>query len=273
LENRETKILPFKRHRWQILNGSGIKIIGTVLMVLDHLHQMFILRGAPDWLNWFGRPAAPLFIFLCAEGFYYTRDRKRYLLLLLIGSLFMSTMNRILTSVMFMEEVALINNIFGTLFLSTFYMGMIDLLRQGAGEKKPGRVLLALGGMLLPLLAGLGLLAALAAENRTALVILLFVPNPLSAEGGFAMIIMGILFYMLRKYRFAQVGVLIIISTLSWFTTMSPAGVPDAQWLMVLAIIPIILYNGSRGRQGKYFFYVFYPAHIYLFYTIAWLIR
>ena len=35
----------------------------------------------------------------------------------------------------------------------------------------------------------------------------------------------------------------------------------------VLALIPILLYNGRRGRQTKvmqYGFYIFYPAHLLL---------
>jgi hypothetical protein len=273
LEKSKAKILPFKRNNWQILSGSDIKIIGVVLMIMDHLHQIFIAQGVPYWFSWFGRPVASMFIFLCAEGFYYTRNKKKYLLRLLAGFLFMSAMNRVLGTVMFMEEVALINNIFGTLFVSAFYMGMIDLFRRSAQEKKAWKLFLALGGVLLPILAGLGLIAALGAENRTAVTILLFIPSPLIVEGGFALVIMGVLFYILRKYRLAQIGVLVLISAISWFTAVSPEGVRDFQWLMVFAVIPLILYGGKRGRRDKYFFYVFYPAHVYLFYLIAWLIR
>jgi hypothetical protein len=55
-----------------------------------------------------------------------------------------------------------------------------------------------------------------------------------------------------------------------WFATR---GSSDFQWLMVFAAIPLFLYNGKRGRGGKYFFYIFYPAHIYLFYVIAWFLN
>lgn len=271
METKETKIPLFKHFEQHGLSGNSIKIIGLVLMTLDHIHQMFNAHGAPAWLNWFGRPVAAMFIFLCAEGFYHTRNKARYLLQLLIGFLFMSAMNHVLTSLMLMEDVVLINNIFGTLLMAAFYMGTIDLFRKGIREKKAPAIALALGGMILPLLVGAVFLAAMAAKNWTAVMVLVFIPNPITVEGGIVMVFMGVLFYLLRKYRLAQAGVVLVISALAWFRR-DPGGW-DLQWLMVLAVIPLILYNGKRGSGNKYFFYIFYPAHIYLLYITAWLIR
>jgi hypothetical protein len=208
-----------------------------------------------------------MFLFLCAEGFYYTRSKKRYMLLLLTGFIFMTAVSMILSRLMPLETVVLTNNIFGTLFMAAYYMWMIDALRRGILRKKTPSVLLAIGGILLPFVLGLGILAALQAENHLAVMILLFLPNPFTVEGGLVLILMGVLFYLLRNWRLAQAAVILAAGILTWF---SGSG---AQWLMVTAIIPILLYNGQRGRGNKYFFYIFYPAHIYLFYIIAWLIR
>lgn len=41
------------------------------------------------------------------------------------------------------------------------------------------------------------------------------------------------------------------------------------QRLCALAMIPIALYNGKRGRNIKYFFYIVYPGHL----LILWLIK
>ena len=37
----------------------------------------------------------------------------------------------------------------------------------------------------------------------------------------------------------------------------------------VISVIPILLYNGKPGRRMKYFFYIFYPAHLLLLYGIS----
>lgn len=43
--------------------------------------------------------------------------------------------------------------------------------------------------------------------------------------------------------------------------------------MMILAAIPIVLYNGEKGRGMRNFFYIFYPAHIAIFAIISFFMQ
>jgi hypothetical protein len=254
------------------LSGGAIKIIGIILMTMDHLHQMFVNQGAPLWLNWLGRPVAAMFLFLCAEGFHYTRSKTIYLLRFLGAFILMNFGNEILTKSFSVGDVALINNIFGTLCVSAFYMLMVDLLREGIQEKKPGRILLALGGMFLPLIVGfalMDLLFRISPPSRIVTTLFFLIPTPITAEGGVFQVGIGVAFYLLRKHRQVQALVPVAAALLAALISQGAS----SQWLMIFAALPILFYNGRRGWGGKYFFYAFYPAHIYLLYLIAWFLQ
>ena len=61
------------------LDGTQLKMIALVLMVLDHIHYFFEFTGCiPTVFSMLGRLSAPLFLFCTVEGFAHTHDRKRY---------------------------------------------------------------------------------------------------------------------------------------------------------------------------------------------------
>jgi len=250
------------------INATTLKILAAVLMVFDHVHQMFWPVGAPDWLTWLGRPVFPIFLFIMAESFYYTHDRKKLMIRLLMASWLMTVFNFVLGAfILPSDDIVLMNNAFSTFFVSVLYMLFWDMFVEGIKAKKVLKIICAILLCFVPVLATAPLILVTTLETLPPLWLiraLFFIPNILIIEGGPAMAALGVLFYALRSWRLAQVAVLVALSIIVYVN--SPE---SAQWMMVFAAIPILLYNGEKGRGMKHFFYIFYPAHIYLLYIIA----
>ena len=261
------------------LNATTIKIIAIILMVFDHIHQMFIPMNPPMWFTWLGRPVFPMFLFVMAESFHYTHSRKKFLSRLLLGAWFMIIFNAILSTVLRNpnNNVNLINNAFMTFFVAGLYMLFWDMLVIGIKERNVKKIIVAILLCFVPVLTmvpGYLLVRSSLIQVvpfwvfRVILTMCMMLPNVLIIEGGYAMFLLGLLFYILRKWRWAQIIVLIALSALVFI--MSEGS--NIQWLMVFAVIPMLLYDGEKGFGIKRFFYIFYPAHIYLLYIAATLI-
>ena len=265
------------------LSSSELKWIALVLMVLDHIHYMFAYTGLiPEWFSMAGRLAAPLFLFCLVEGFAHTRNRKKYFIkvyglhLLMSGLLFLMMtglgpvrpdgfypMNGMMTSFSILMVV---------------FQGM-DWL----GERRWGP---GLAAVILPLawpvLASMLMGMAPALQMPLSVLGYTFLPmwnsNP---DAGIGTILTGILLYGFRKNRRVQAGVFAGFTVLYYF--LYPLLVfsqsPEFHWTMMfttayewygaLAALLMLCYNGERGRGPKRFFYVFYPAHVYILYALS----
>ena len=64
------------------LTGNQIKTIALVAMTLDHLTCVIFPNYPTDWriigIHMIGRIAAPVFWFFVAEGYYHTRNFRKY---------------------------------------------------------------------------------------------------------------------------------------------------------------------------------------------------
>ena len=70
--------------------------------------------------------------------------------------------------------------------------------------------------------------------------------------------IFAIYMFYPKKVKGMGIGVLVLILLASIIEAAA-----------FLDMIPIYFYNGTRGKQMKYFFYIFYPAHLFLLAMIA----
>lgn len=261
---------------WQVLDATTLKLLAAALMFLDHIHQMFAAAGAPLWLTMAGRLVFPIFLFASAESFHYTRSKKNYLKRLLFASWGMTVFTFVLQRLVPNEHVVLMNNAFSTFFVAALYMLAWDWFREGVRHKQPQKIVKAILACFIPVLCALPLflVATLsfnenipAAVIRLLAALSLLVPNILAVEGGFAMVLLGVAFYIFREHRLAQIAVLAALAALVYVVS------GGFQWLMVFAAVPMALYNGEKGRGLKNFFYIFYPTHIgFLYILSAWLL-
>lgn len=259
-------------NRWKILDATTLKLVAVVLMFLDHIHQMFVHVGAPVWLTMLGRPVFPIFLFVSAESFCHTHNKKKYLQRLLLASWGMTLFTVALQGVLPNPDVVLMNNAFGTFFIAVFYMMLWDIFVEGIRKKKPARIAKAVLCSFLPVLGTipLFLVAGLSANQnipfpaiRALITAAMLVPNILTIEGGVAMAALGVGFYIFRKHRIVQIILLLILSAFVYLTG------DYIQWMMCFAAVPIALYNGERGKGMKNFFYLFYPLHIGVLYIVS----
>ncbi len=235
-------------------------------MFIDHIHQMFVPFGAPNWLDWFGRPVATLFFFVSVIGFSHTHNKKNYMLRLYLSMVLMSLFTYLLGNVVHYDQVVLVNNIFRDLFIGTILMYAIDQLVDGKKQKNWKKIGLSILLFLLPLISSFVTLMILAnpvmMQNRWVLMLLTtFLPDFNLAENGLMVLLIPLL-YIARNKRVIQCLLIVFVAAIYFF-------LGTTQWLMVFAILPISLYNGQKGRGMKYFFYLFYPAHIAILYLLS----
>ena len=97
------------------MTSTALKLTALALMLLDHIHQF--IPGMPMWLTWLGRISAPLFFFCSAWGFFYTHNRKKYLLNLYFWGVGMALGDALVSVLLPGGYGMLVNNIFVTLLL------------------------------------------------------------------------------------------------------------------------------------------------------------
>lgn len=252
------------------LTSYNLKIIGIILMVCDHIHEMFVYQGAPEWLTIVGRLVAPIFLFLSAEGFHYTRNRKRYMSTLLIGFIICNILFAAVAKIFPNNDIVLINSIFGTLFFGTVLMWIIDGFR-GENQYKVKAVIVAILVLVVSLIPIV--MTSMVSTNPTPISVIImqlgiiFIPSIFLVEGGMGFIILAGVFYLLRNNRKWQMLFLILFSFIIFL--VNPTGI---QWIMGFSAIFLALYNGKEGKKEKWFFYIFYPTHIIVLYLLATLV-
>ena len=274
------------------LDGTQLKTIALVLMVLDHIHYFFEFTGwVPIWFSMLGRLSAPLFLFCTVEGFAHTHDRKRYVLRIwAIGTAMAALEFFMIYAGAFRRGDGFYpqNAIFQDLVLLCVIWQGIDWLR----EKKIAKGAAAIAAVLCwpyMVMAFLLLFPQVQDMPIASAVVAFLMTSALPmwtavTDGSWGFLLGGVLLYALRGHRPVQLGVW-ALNALLWDLVL-PFAMVHAQadfvwtqmftdyyeWFGVAAAVLMGLYNGRRGSGHKQLFYWFYPAHIYLLYGASCLL-
>ena len=256
------------------LNASFLKYLALLAMTADHI--AVICRPIPGFRA-FGDLAFPLFAFLLVEGFFHTRDRRRYERRLLLAAVVSEIPYDLAFSGHWFDGQH--QNVCLTFFLALIAMGLLECYGSGIWEKV---VLTAMFCTLTEAVGadggawGMGLvLAFYFCEGETRIDAACEKASHLNAKsqkkqlrfvqcGDCNKRIIEISEHMLKKRAFIKIFALALIATLAW---------REPFWVLALTAACLLLYDGSEGRGGfRYFFYIYYPAHLLVLHFVGkWL--
>lgn len=214
--------------RYQRLDGTVLKLIACLSMFIDHLGA--VCFSGMMGFRIIGRLAFPIYCFLLVEGAVHTHDMKKYILRMGIFAL--------ISEVPF--DLAFYHRLVYTGHQNVFFTLGLGLLAIWFLEHPIEQ--LDIPDVLYKLLVIIA--AGLIAEF-------------FNTDYGFTGIAVICIFYYLRGQPQLKYPIAAILL----------AAMGGVEFYAVLALIPILLYNGQRGRQTKvmqYGFYIFYPTHLLL---------
>lgn len=224
------------------LTNNQLKIIALVSMTIDHIGTAMF----PDVqiLRIIGRLAFPIFAYMIAEGCKYTRNRKRYVTVIAVEAL-------ICQLVFFAVEKSLYMNIFVTFTLSIFLIFLADK----ALKSKKASYYVTVAVCLLLLYCACEILPKKLAFND------------FDIDYGFFGVITPAVIYFAREEKQTKISVVALMCILLGLRY------GDIQYYSLLSVLPLLFYNGERGKlKLKYFFYAYYPLHLAVIYLVSLII-
>ena len=270
------------------ISAFGLKLIALVCMTLDHIAAIGfenpLVSRFDTPLRTVGRIAAPIFLFLLVESIRHTHNQKRFLLRLwlcgLCAELFSTGMNLI-----FGEKFHYFtpSNILFTFFYTVLFVLLAERLILACKARDLRRILLSvllLAAAILPTLlnrVALSLFPGSAGSIRGVFlyqgVVSSLLPAVTDVDYGIPFILLGIILYFAgtKKRRCIVFGLFclfcIVGNTLAllfpelYAVPYVGAYFTNTQPYMFLALPFMLLYNGERGADCKWLFYLYYPLH------------
>lgn len=220
------------------LSGFVLKMIAVITMLIDHIGA--VLFPFNPLFRYIGRIAFPIFAFLIAEGFYYTKSRVKYAARLFVFALLSEIPFDLAFSNKLLEFSS--QNVYFSLLLGLCAIWIIQWLK----DKNKHMIILS------PVIAA----------------IFAYIANSLNCDYGWFAVALITVFYLFRGNDILVVVGFVLLIAIYII-------IPGNSLIMLFelcALLPIVMYNGERGynsRAIKLGFYAFYPIHLLVLYAIS----
>ncbi len=233
--------------KYLIFTSFALHILAMAFMLCDHLWATVVAGNA--WLTCIGRLAFPIFAFLTVEGYFHTKNFKKYASRMLIFAL----LSEIPFNLMYSASVFYLfgQNVLWSFLISLFMMRTLDKIRK-KHKLIPKILLCALALLGFWLLGTVTFVDYYGYGILTCAAFYFFRGETPLHKFLQAVAVFYINFFLIKgvTYPFTFFG-----ATLQF----------PQQGFAVLALIPTFLYNGKQGPHNKYIkyaFYAFYPLHM-----------
>lgn len=234
---------------YKIFDAWTLKIIMTILMLLDHLRYVYglLTPSQSDFFTLISRCVAPVFAFLIVDGFFKTKSVKRYNIRMWVWTAIVFIGNIVLSKILLSFNMSLENsnylvvptNIAPTLALGLSIISLLDYLKLN----KKYRIL------------------------GYSVSTILFVFGFFMCEWAPILMPLFVVTYYFRndikKLSLSYLGIVILSILLNF------------EVYFFIAFPFIAMYNGKRKNVNsklKYVFYVFYPVHLWVIILINYFI-
>ncbi len=223
------------------LSGNQLKCIALAAMTLDHVVSVAFPDYPTDWwiilFHIVGRLAAPIFWFFIAEGYHYTRNRKKYALRLLLFALISHFAYNFAFGIPFIPfQTSVFNQ---TSVIWSLFWGVIALIITDSERfKQWQKTALVLGICALTFCSDWSCIAVMAILEIG------------THRGDFKRQMRGMMIYVAMYAVIYALFIHPVYGVIQLFTALT---------------IPLFgCYNGQRGtwKGMKYLFYVYYPLHL-----------
>lgn len=244
------------------MSSLVLKLIAAVSMLIDHAGLM-LFDNMPI-MRVIGRLAFPIYAYCIAEGFRYTRNRLRYFLQVFLLGLVCQIVYTIADRTLYLGILI----VFSISIIIMYFADCAKTASRGSVSSL-NKVLTKLLGRSAPFSADTDRTISYA-FTAAAILGALLLSSFVSVDYGFFGIMLPVFTSLFedkprRLVMFsASLMALCIVMTETF---------PIQYWS--LGAIPIIaLYNGKPGKYRlKYFFYIFYPAHLAVLYGLQMLLK